>query len=200
MGRQGELARPHGLTETTLCRWKTKFGGLELSEARRLKSLEEENRQLKRLVSDRALNLQVVKELLGESGDARSAADGRHECDVDRRDFGTPSMSQAIIQASWNWPMGRKDIEVYGAKGYLIAPNATSLRLRRGQQVPEESIIPAPRSAPSENEFQFLAAVVRGRYRPAETDPSSLTNNVTVVRILDAARRSAATGKTVRPD
>jgi predicted dehydrogenase/ketosteroid isomerase-like protein len=106
--------------------------------------------------------------------------------------------TQAIIQGSWNWPMGRKDIEVYGAKGYLIAPNATSLRLRRGEQVAEESITPAPRSAPSANEFQFLAAVVRGRYRPAETDPSSLAINVTVVRILDAARRSASTGKTVR--
>ncbi|MEO8621990.1 MAG: Gfo/Idh/MocA family oxidoreductase [bacterium] len=38
--------------------------------------------------------------------------------------------TQAIIQASWNWPIGRKDIEVYGATGYLIAPNGTSLRLR----------------------------------------------------------------------
>jgi predicted dehydrogenase len=108
--------------------------------------------------------------------------------------------TQAIIQGSWNWPVSRKDIEVYGAKGYMIAPNGTSLRLRRGQEVAEESITPAPRSAPSENEFQFLAAVVRGRYRLTETDPSSLTNNVTVVRILDAARRSASTGKTVRPD
>lgn len=108
--------------------------------------------------------------------------------------------TQAIIQASWNWPVGRKDIEVYGATGYLIAPNGTSLRLRRGQQAAEESITPAPRVAPTENEFQFLAAVIRGRYRPAETDPSSLTNNVAVVRILDAARRSASTGRTVRPD
>ncbi len=106
--------------------------------------------------------------------------------------------AQAIIQASWNWPTGRKDIEVYGATGYLIAPDATSLRLRRGQGTPEETITPARRSPPAENEFQFLAAVVRGRYQLSDTDPSSLTNNVTVVRILDAARRSASTGRTVR--
>jgi predicted dehydrogenase len=106
--------------------------------------------------------------------------------------------AQVIIQASWNWPVGRKDIELYGETGYLLAPNATSLRLRRGQEMPEEAIIPARRSPPTENEFQFLAAVVRGSFRPSETDLSSLTNNVTVVRILDAARMSALTGKTVR--
>ena len=106
--------------------------------------------------------------------------------------------AQAIIQGSWNWPISRKDIEVYGASGYLIAPNATSLRLRRSQETPEEAITPARRSPPTENEFQYLAAVVRGRYRPSETDPSSLTNNLTVVRILDAARRSASSGRTVR--
>ncbi|MEP6999939.1 MAG: Gfo/Idh/MocA family oxidoreductase [bacterium] len=106
--------------------------------------------------------------------------------------------TQAIIQASWNWPVGRKDIEVYGATGYLIAPNATSVRLRRSGEMPEEAITPALRTPPAENEFQFLAAVVRGSYRPSESDPSSLANNLTVVRILDAARRSASTGKTVR--
>ena len=64
--KPGELARRHGVTETTLYRWKQKYGGLQMSEAKRLKSLEEENRQLKRLVADQALNLQVVKDLLGK--------------------------------------------------------------------------------------------------------------------------------------
>jgi putative transposase len=58
--------RRHGITETTFHRWKRKYGGLQLSEAKRLKALEEENRQLKRLVADQALNLQVVKDLLGK--------------------------------------------------------------------------------------------------------------------------------------
>jgi putative transposase len=62
----GELVRRLGVTEQTLYRWKKKYGGMQVSEAKRLRALEEENRQLKRLVADQALNLQVVKDLLGK--------------------------------------------------------------------------------------------------------------------------------------
>lgn len=61
-----EVCRRHGITEQTLYRWKKKYGGMQVSEAKRLKHLEEENRQLKRIVADQALNLQVVKDLLGK--------------------------------------------------------------------------------------------------------------------------------------
>jgi putative transposase len=61
-----DLVRRHSVTEQTLYRWKKKYGGLQVSDAKRLKALEEENRQLKRLVADQALNLQVVKDLLGK--------------------------------------------------------------------------------------------------------------------------------------
>jgi putative transposase len=61
-----ELCRRHGITETTFHRWKRKYGGLQVNEAKRLKALEKENRQLKRIVADQALNLQVVKDLLGK--------------------------------------------------------------------------------------------------------------------------------------
>lgn len=61
-----ELIRRHGVTEQTLYRWRMKYGGLQVSEMKRLRTLEEENRQLKRLVADQALNLQVVKDLLGK--------------------------------------------------------------------------------------------------------------------------------------
>ena len=61
-----DLVRRHGVTEQTLYRWKKKYGGLQGTETKRLKALEEENRQLKRLVADQALNLQVVKDLLGK--------------------------------------------------------------------------------------------------------------------------------------
>lgn len=64
--KPGDLCRQHGVTQTTLYRWKRKYGGLQQNEARRLKVLEDENRQLKRLVADQALNLQVVKDLLGK--------------------------------------------------------------------------------------------------------------------------------------
>jgi putative transposase len=61
-----DLVRQHGVTEMTLYRWKKKYGGMQVNDARRLKGLEEENRQLKRLVADQALNQQVVKDLLGK--------------------------------------------------------------------------------------------------------------------------------------
>ena len=83
--KMADLVRRHGVTEQTLYRWKKKYGGLQGTEAKRLKALEEENRQLKRLVADQALNLQVVKDLLGKSGDARATADGRHTRHGNRR-------------------------------------------------------------------------------------------------------------------
>jgi predicted dehydrogenase len=109
--------------------------------------------------------------------------------------------TQAIIQASWNWPVSRKDLELYGASGYLLAPDGTSLRLRRGERGSrEEAITPPARTEPMQDEWQYLAAVVRGTIKVSDTDLSSLANNVTVVRILDAARTSARTGTTVKLD
>ena len=58
-----ELVRKHGISEQTFYRWRTKYGGLEVSEARRLRELEEENRRLKRLVADQALDIQMLKEI-----------------------------------------------------------------------------------------------------------------------------------------
>lgn len=65
-GKISEVTRRHGVSEMTFHRWRRKYGGLQVSDARRLKALEEENRRLKRLVADQALNLQVVKDLLGK--------------------------------------------------------------------------------------------------------------------------------------
>ncbi len=64
--RISELCRRHGVSDNTFHRWKRKYGGMEIPDARRLKQLEEENRALKRIVADQALNLQVVKDLLGK--------------------------------------------------------------------------------------------------------------------------------------
>ncbi len=63
--KTSELCRRHGISENTFCRWRKKYGGMNVSEARRLRQLEEENRRLKRLVAEQALNLQVLKDLLG---------------------------------------------------------------------------------------------------------------------------------------
>ena len=59
------LCRRNGISEMTFYRWRKKYGGLEITDARRLKQLEDENQQLKRIVADQALNLQVLKDILG---------------------------------------------------------------------------------------------------------------------------------------
>lgn len=61
-----DLTRRHGVSQQTIYRWKQKYGGLEISELKRLKALEAENAQLKRLVADQALDNQMLKELLGK--------------------------------------------------------------------------------------------------------------------------------------
>ena len=106
--------------------------------------------------------------------------------------------AQAILQASWNWPVGRKDMEVYGQRGYLIAPDRSTVRFRRDEPSSEEERRLEPRPAPLGDPFAYLAAVVRGEVVMSPADPSALANNVTVARILDAARESARTGRTVR--
>jgi putative transposase len=60
-----EVARRHGITETTFYRWRAKYGGLQVSEAKRLKSLEDENRRLKRLVADLSLDNAMLKDVVG---------------------------------------------------------------------------------------------------------------------------------------
>ena len=65
-GKTGELLRRHGISKETFYRWRRKYGGLEVSDAKRLKALVEENRRLKRVVADQALNLQVLKDVLGK--------------------------------------------------------------------------------------------------------------------------------------
>ena len=61
-----EVIRRHGVTPHTYYRWKSKFAGMDVSEARRLKALEYENRRLKRIVADQTLNIQILKEALGK--------------------------------------------------------------------------------------------------------------------------------------
>jgi putative transposase len=65
-GSMGEVARLHGVSRDTLYRWRSKYGGMEASDAKRLRALEEENRRLKRIVADQAVNIQVLKDVLGK--------------------------------------------------------------------------------------------------------------------------------------
>src|SRR5271156_637753 len=69
-----ELCRKHGLSSPTFYKWKAKFGGLDMSEARRLRALEDENAKLKRMLADAMLDNVALKDLLGKNGDARRAS------------------------------------------------------------------------------------------------------------------------------
>ena len=62
-----ELCRKYGISDATLYNWKNKYGGMNASDARRLKALEEENRRLKQIVADQTLDNRVLKELLSKN-------------------------------------------------------------------------------------------------------------------------------------
>jgi predicted dehydrogenase len=103
--------------------------------------------------------------------------------------------AQAIVQASWNWPFDRKDIEVYGKTGYVITVARDDLKVRRAGEKQEQLIAAQKVPFPYADSITYLRAVVLDGLKPDAL--SSLETNVIVTEILDAARQSAATGKTV---
>ena len=64
--KTSDLARKHGVSEATIYNWKAKFGGMDVSDANRLRALEEENTKLKRLLADAMLDNVALKDLLGK--------------------------------------------------------------------------------------------------------------------------------------
>jgi predicted dehydrogenase len=102
--------------------------------------------------------------------------------------------AQGIIQASWNWPYNRKDLEIYGRTGYVLAPKGDLLKARKPGAT-ETDLTPAQLASPNTDALSYLAAVVRREITPAGL--SSLEVNMIVVEILDAARQSARTGQRV---
>lgn len=105
--------------------------------------------------------------------------------------------AQGIIQASWNWPFNRKDMEVYGRTGYAICVDGNQMRIRFADQKQEQVLDAPPIPPPHDDPFAMLAAAVRGKIKIKPTDLSSLENNLIVMEILEAAKNSATTGKTV---
>lgn len=97
-----------------------------------------------------------------------------------------------IIEASWNWPFGIKDMEVFGEKGYLHALNSNTLEKRDTNTYYKIDVHPPV----YKDNLSYLAAVLSGNIQP-NNDLSSLENNLIVVKILDAARRSAREGKRI---
>lgn len=107
--------------------------------------------------------------------------------------------AQAIVQGSWNWPYHRKDMEIYGQTGIITAVNRDTVQIQRreGRETAVSTHTLSPRPIPYNDPFAYFAAVVRGTITVADTDLSSLANNMTVVQILAAARQSASSGATV---
>ncbi len=104
-----------------------------------------------------------------------------------------------IIQASWNWPFGRKDMEVYGDSGYVIAKNNHDYLFRNDQRTPERSLqVNEKDLGVFTDPFSYLAAYLRGRITIPDYGLYSLENNMTVIRILEAAKESARTGNLIR--
>lgn len=104
--------------------------------------------------------------------------------------------AQAIIQGSWNWPFGRKDMEVYGSTGYAITVAADKLRVRFEHDNEERMVTPPQLPNQEKDSLSYLAGVLHGQIRD-QGDLSALDTNVTVMQILDAARESARTGRSV---
>ena len=106
--------------------------------------------------------------------------------------------SQCIIQASWNWPFSRKDMEIYGDEGYVIAINRNALRSRgKGMNDEKTENVTDKDVAVYEDPFTYFADVIWGKIEVPKYGLYSLENNVRVVEILDAARISAKNGKTI---
>ncbi|MBS0028971.1 Gfo/Idh/MocA family protein [Chitinophaga hostae] len=106
---------------------------------------------------------------------------------------------QCTIQASWNWTFSRKDMEVYGDKGYLIAADKNTLIQRNSERTPAVTRrITATDIPVYEDPFSYLVDVLSGKVNMPPHGLYAPANNVIVVRILAAARESVRTGKTVR--
>ena len=113
----------------------------------------------------------------------------------------TYNNSNAIIQASWNWPIGRKDLEIYGLTGAIYADNRNDLRVRIADGYDgykEEFYNLEEQQAPLNDPFALFAAVINNEVILDPFDLSSLKNNMIVVEILEAARKSAKTKKTIK--
>ncbi len=103
--------------------------------------------------------------------------------------------AQGIIQASWNWAVDRKDMEIYGKTGYVMVPRQNLLKMRSTGTQETEKTPPALTGAQADP-LSYLAAVVRKEIKPSGL--SSLEVNMVVTEILEAAQKSARTGKRIQ--
>jgi predicted dehydrogenase len=103
--------------------------------------------------------------------------------------------AQAVLQASWNWPFDRTDLEVYGQTGTVFTRGREVVEMRRAGETEAKRVAAKPLEPPNDDPLTYLKAVAVEGLKPAGM--SSLEINVVVAEILDAARDSAESGKTV---
>jgi len=105
--------------------------------------------------------------------------------------------SQVIIQASWNWPLSIKDMEVYGNEGYIYCKNSLDMEIleKSNNQSVEKKASPLPSMV--DDPFALLQQVVKEGYTLPPFSPSSIENNTIVMQILEAAKISVKTNSTV---
>jgi glucose-fructose oxidoreductase len=102
----------------------------------------------------------------------------------------------AIVQASWNWPFALKQMDVYGRTGYAKAIDSGRIEVRKANDSEGRMLKGECLTAPYDDPLHYLAAVLNGAIEEGNS-LSSLNNNMTVSEVLDAARQSAQTGKSV---
>ena len=103
--------------------------------------------------------------------------------------------AQGIIQASWNWPIGRKDMDIYGVGGAIEVADRDTLRIKKTDGKARD-LVPAQLDPKFREPIAYFAAVIRGEI--SEHPLSSLETNLIVTEILDAARQSARSYQSVQ--
>ena len=117
--KAGDLARKHGISEATLYNWKAKHGGMDVSDAKRLRSLEDENRKLKKLLAESMLDQTALKELLTKNGNARRQARGyacRRPLFRNSQALGTSTLDSPSL-SSWFNRKVMPNAQVYAFRG-----------------------------------------------------------------------------------
>jgi predicted dehydrogenase len=104
--------------------------------------------------------------------------------------------AQAILQGSWNWPFGRSDVEVYGKTGTVFTAGRDQIEVRQAGDHETKKVPAKPLPEPTNDSLSYLRAVVLDGAK--SEGPGSLEINVVVAEIMDAARESSKTGKTVK--
>ncbi|MDX1477070.1 MAG: Gfo/Idh/MocA family oxidoreductase [Saprospiraceae bacterium] len=105
--------------------------------------------------------------------------------------------TQVLIQASWNWSHNRKDMTLYGTSGYVVCKDGTEMEILEDEAEGPYLAQASPLQQGVHDPFALLHKVIRQDHALGSYDPSSLENNLIVMEILEAARQSAAEGRTI---